>query len=228
MAAVEVRDAAHLAALPDGSIITWLRIPGDETSEAIAFVHVEMEQCTDLDGRPLAFGNEAPGELPGMMRVVWISPGGWQPMTIEDAGVNYPVHVLRWGEGTDDDYQAKVDQIQSRWAWPEPPPLLPMLDGLHGGTWAREKALECASRFWAGQAVGATGWVDHEQICTTAERFETWLDRKAAVDQSSEAQLETVDVGEAWVLADAISAADPDLDRPYSLAKHLISKGWRR
>lgn len=37
-----IPDAAHLRTLPDGTIISWLRVPGDRTSEAVAFVRREV------------------------------------------------------------------------------------------------------------------------------------------------------------------------------------------
>lgn len=166
---IEVTDQAHLERLPDGTIIRWLRIPGDETSEAVAFVRVELEQRTDIDGRPMAFGNEAPGEMPGMMRTVWISPGGWQPMSIEEAGITYPVHVVRLGDdhpvaahdcclGTE-----HVEELSS-------PPEVFTIDS--GGTWAREKALECAVRYWGNSSRTASC------VTETAEAFEAWLTRE--------------------------------------------------
>lgn len=157
MTAAFITSAAELARVPDGTVISWLRIPGDHTSEAVAFVRHETEQRTDLDGRPMAFGTEAPGELPGMMTTVWISPGGWDPMSIEDAGVNFPATVIRWGEVT-------VSE--------EPLGYLPALTLDSGGTWAREKALEAAARLFTGAGVH----VD-DSVLRVADRFVGWLKR---------------------------------------------------
>ncbi|QNJ56119.1 hypothetical protein KNV18_gp54 [Mycobacterium phage Heath] len=120
-----IPDAAHLRTLPDGTIISWLRVPGDRTSEAVAFVRREVS-------------NES-----GFPQVdVWISPGGWDPQTIESAGVSFPAHVVRFGEFNPEHYLGA-----------ELPLLTDLASGVldHGGTWAREKALECASRVNTGR-----------------------------------------------------------------------------
>lgn len=153
-----IPDAAHLRTLPDGSIISWLRIPGDRTSEAVAFVRREV---TTESGLPQVD--------------VWISPGGWDPQTIESAGVTFPAHVVRFGEFNPEHYLgAELPLLSETLA-------SGVLD--HGGTWAREKALECASRAWAGMSAirdrdGA--------ILDTARRFEAYLDPEpdAELDQA--------------------------------------------
>lgn len=141
---IEVYTEASLAHIPDGSIIEWERITGDKTSTAVAYFRVEI----DLD---------APTEETS--RTVWISPGGWQPMTIEEAGLTYPVRVVRLGPDN-----------------PPVPPAIPELPEigtlLSGGTYPRDKALECASRAWAGMS--AIRDRDGE-IIKTAARFEEWL-----------------------------------------------------
>lgn len=65
-------DESDVADLPDGSIISWFRIEGDRTSEAIALVHTQ-------DG------------------TTWVSPGGWEPLPLS-AIENYPVELIRLGE----------------------------------------------------------------------------------------------------------------------------------
>lgn len=177
-------DQSEIESVPDGTIITWLRIPGDSTSAAVAFVNHESEQNVDLDGRPTGPDN-------GMHRITWISPGGWQPMTVEDAGVTYPAQVLRWGENdhtTDAEiirtasadwgrYESPrtLPEFQRITVLPDPPEFVPLL---HGGTWAREKALECASRVHA-----RLSWTT-SNVLATAEDFEAWLNRNADLDAS--------------------------------------------
>ncbi|AOT27273.1 hypothetical protein KNT58_gp56 [Mycobacterium phage Fortunato] len=142
-----IPDAAHLRTLPDGTIISWLRVPGDRTSEAVAFVRREVS-------------NES-----GFPQVdVWISPGGWDPQTIESAGVSFPAHVVRFGEFNPEHYLGA-----------ELPLLSELASGVldHGGTWAREKALECASRAWAGMSAVRDR---NGAIVETAKVFEQYLD----------------------------------------------------
>jgi hypothetical protein len=146
----QIRDAAHLKVVPDGTVISWLRIPGDHTSEAVAFVRRETDPET---GKP----------------VIWITPGGWSPHTIESAGVTFPCSVVRWGE-------FHLDTL--------PASELPMLtetieECVHGGTWAREKALECAARVYQGRGFTSGGEARDGLgllILSLAGVFEAYLD----------------------------------------------------
>lgn len=149
-----IYNADELRNVPDGTIISWLRIPGDPASAAVAFVNHEIEQEVDLDGRPT--GHTGP--------ITWISPGGWQSMTLEESSVTFPAEVLRWGG----------HMVPA--AWPEPLPFteLPLLPRI-GGTSSRQVALECAARAWQGMRKPS----DDEMIAT-AEAFEKWLDREDA------------------------------------------------
>ncbi|AYP70044.1 hypothetical protein I5G62_gp58 [Mycobacterium phage CRB2] len=158
-----IRDARHLETLPDGTIISWQRIAGDPTSEAVAFIRREIE-----DGHA----------------VVWVSPGGWSPHTIEEAGVTFPAQVVRLGTFNPDHYLPA-----------ELPILGEALAEVSGGTWGREKALECAARLFAGTAPvpfdrGGKVKVDVSErefdkwlrqcVLRAAENFENWLDREEA------------------------------------------------
>lgn len=146
-----IHDEAHLRVLPDGTIIRWERIPGDRTSEAVAFVRREMPiHDTDcLDDRCRC------------TPVVWISPGGWAPQTPASAGVTYPATVVHWGEVGREAYTGA-----------ELPTVVETL--AHGGTWAREKALECAVALTAREY---TCNDDVEvAVLPIAEVFARWLD----------------------------------------------------
>lgn len=122
-------DQAAIEALPDGTTITWERIPGDATSRAIAFVHrgVDPDSEMDADGyRDM---------------VTWISPGGWDPKSPEDAGINYPVHVVVYGDLTEWLFDGGAPTAQS--FMPDPPPL-EFGTLLSGGTYPRDEALRNA------------------------------------------------------------------------------------
>lgn len=137
-----VSDEAHLRTLPDGTIITWVRIPGDPTSEAVGFVRREVS---------------------GPIATVWITPGGWNPHTPESAGVTYPATIVRMGAFNPEHYLGE-----------EIPLLTETLSAcVHGGTWPREKALECATLAWQNTSV-STSRV--EKILETARKFEDYLD----------------------------------------------------
>lgn len=144
----KIADAAHLAVVPDGTIISWLRIPGDTTSEAVAFVRRESWRIPATEETGVD---------------VWISPGGWDPQTIEDAGVNFPATVIRWGD-------VAVEPLTGA----EIPTLMETLDS--GGTWARQAALDAAARVFTG--TGATyPRTTVEDVLGTAERLQEWLNR---------------------------------------------------
>lgn len=157
---IEVNDQDHLERLPDGTIITWLRIPGDETSRAVAFVRAETICVPPKDGRPFD-------------RVVWISPGGWAPMTIDDAGITYPVTVVALGD-TPYDWRPAEPHFDVR---PELPTFeVPQFGELMtGGTYPRDHALECAARVAAGDAVNDRLAARPEDVLSMADKFVEWL-----------------------------------------------------
>lgn len=138
-----VADEAHLRTLPDGTIITWLRIPGDPTSEAVGFVR-----------REVTYNDSTMGET-----TVWITPGGWNPHTPESAGVTYPATIVRLGAFDPEHYLGA-----------EIPLLTDTLAAcVHGGTWPREKALECAAQVYSGQGRA-------DDVLAAAREFEDYLD----------------------------------------------------
>lgn len=65
-----LNDYDSIKSLPDGSLISWLRVAGDESSEAAAFVRHEGEDT-------------------------WLSPGGWDPLPI--SAVDLPAQIIRFG-----------------------------------------------------------------------------------------------------------------------------------
>ena len=83
---IQITSRAALEAVPSGSIITWLRIPGDDTSAAAAFIH-HVDESEGVADAPVH-------------RVTWVSPGGWSPMSVEEAGITYPVTVVMVGGET--------------------------------------------------------------------------------------------------------------------------------
>lgn len=60
---------AEVAALPDGSIVSWRRIADDPSSAALAFVRREGDE-------------------------IWLSPGGWMPQPLSTID-NYPVALIQ-------------------------------------------------------------------------------------------------------------------------------------
>ncbi|AYD82053.1 hypothetical protein I5G60_gp59 [Mycobacterium phage Saguaro] len=181
-----IRDAAHLRTLPDGTIISWLRIPGDATSEAVAFVRRELS-------------NES-----GVPQVdVWISPGGWEPQTIESAGVTFPCQVIRLGEFNPDHYLPTELPVLSE----------ALAECTHGGTWAREKALECAVAYCAHNRRSAS-------VLAMAETFAAWLEAGATADNDLPLSLR-LERG-----ADAIEQAREDLQRTEGVTMNIA--GIRR
>lgn len=169
--------ASDVHAIPDGTIITWYRIPGDETSEAVAFVRQAYEYSGIREDEEAGIRSQE--------QVTWISPGGWDPMTIESAGITYPAKVLRWGNLLKDiepDWSFAEQSAAGETEIPVPPEfqrLTVMPEGwptIHGGTWAREKALECAASVYRGGGHNVSGG----HVTSLAAEFETWLDREPA------------------------------------------------
>ncbi|QYW01170.1 hypothetical protein SEA_YINZ_62 [Mycobacterium phage Yinz] len=148
---LEIYDRASLENLPDGTIIEWLRVEDDRTSRAVAFVNVEIDY-------------ETPTPHGGPTRVVWISPGGWAPMTVDLAGINYPVKVVQLGPFRADHM---VPDMHDGGVLPIP--SSPEISRL--GPEDRRVALECAARVWEGKG-GPSG---AENVIDTAEWFLAWL-----------------------------------------------------
>ncbi|AEN79576.1 hypothetical protein SEA_BOYLE_59 [Mycobacterium phage Boyle] len=134
---------ADLEQLPDGTLITWNRIQGDPTSKAVAFVNVEYDDQGD--------------------RVVWLSPGGWEPMTPERAGITYPCHVVVLG--TLDAFLASGAVGLSPEAF-TPDPVDPVISG---GTYPRDVALQAAAQVYAGTGESDT------TVLGTAQVYADWL-----------------------------------------------------
>lgn len=147
-----VNNRKQLEDLADGTIITWLRIPGDRTSEAVAFVRVELEY-DDGPAGPTATG--------AAHRVVWISPGGWDPQTIESAGVTFPVVAF-----TDPSHYDELSAPELL-TMPDPPQFQELITG---GTWPREAALQAAARVFQGDGPHA------DRVLGLADKFVQWLD----------------------------------------------------
>ncbi|AGT12957.1 hypothetical protein KAYACHO_53 [Mycobacterium phage KayaCho] len=197
-----VNSAAELEQLPDGTIITWLRIPGDRTSEAVAFVRAEYESM-------------GPG-VRGMRRVTWISPGGWDPKSVEDAGVNFPCVAF-----TDPSPYAEAE------AEVETFPLIT------GGTWPREAALAAAAQVAAGNAVNSREWVGAEAVLTDAAVFADWLAGEPPVPAPPTPEPETLDADDAEVamdfdLRELIGIVTSEKQNIAALALALTRRGWTR
>jgi hypothetical protein len=154
MSSHQIHNAEVLKRVPDGTIISWLRVPGDRTSAAVAFVRRQIDYA---DGDPAN----------GLTTVTWISPGNSDDYpAVEDAGINYPAEVVRWG-----DVAPPLDPMP---AWPEPSALSPLLPMIGGGvSSARQIALECAARY-SGPSIPP---FDSDSVLAVAEEFEKWLDR---------------------------------------------------
>jgi hypothetical protein len=190
--------------LPDGTIIRWLRIPGDLTSEAVAFVRVQIE-TRSVPTAP-SFGEHT-------TRTVWISPGGWEPMTVAEAGINYPCQILRWGDGLADGEWISVPHEFATTA--EPEMLLPP----HGGTWAREAALKAAISWCTNETTN--------EMLAIAEHFETWLD-STPPDGPIEVEPWPSSADLVGQMADDLGhIAVPDRSNIWK-AQELLKRGWRR
>lgn len=160
---IVIPDQAALEALPDGTTITWERIPGDSTSRAVAFVHTDVDP--DAPTRDTA-------------RVTWVSPGGWDPKSPEDAGVTYPAHVVVYGDLTEWLFDGGAPIATAEGFMPDPP-LFTALEAtayplISGGTWPRESALAAAARVFGGKGTNRTA---ADTVLAVADQFVAWLER---------------------------------------------------
>lgn len=153
-----INNRAELEALDDGTIITWLRIPGDRTSEAVAFIRKQREWSEETPADPL--------EPRAIVEVTWISPGGWSPMAIEAAGINFPVVAF-----TD---PSRYDELD-----------VPTLD-YGGGTWPREAALAAAARIFQGLGMEGRSSRVAGYVTDTADIFVDWLSRDTLAESLNE------------------------------------------
>lgn len=155
----QITDLAQLVELPDGTLLRWLSVPGDESSAAVAYL-----RRTET---------ERPGELGGVTTSeLWISPGnGWEPEGVDVLVL--PVEVVLLGE------THQLDSI------PEMARLIPQLPSMEvpawptlesgvltsGGTYPRDEALKAAARLYQGKAGPAIA----EMVIETAELLMVWL-----------------------------------------------------
>ena len=158
-----------LYALEDGTIISWLRVPGDETSAALAFVHQEIDP--DIDSHE---------------PVLWVSPGGWSPQSPEQAGVTYPAMALGTIKdiiGTSRDFRAIVNNVYPvHCDVPDHAAPVQTLTLDAGGTWPREAALDAAVRYWQGVTATVGKREEARQVLATADVFVDWLTRDPLTD----------------------------------------------
>ena len=172
-----------LYALADGTLLTWERITGDATSMAIAFVHSEADP-DDPEADP----------------VLWISPGGWQPVSPMQAGITYPAialgtlaeimaadpettaEVIRQAREARDvidammapepeaDELGDAEYLRSMMQPPEPVPLMTFPGEFSGGTYPRDHALTCAVQWLAGRVD-----ISAHGVTEAASVFADWL-----------------------------------------------------
>lgn len=79
-APIAITRPSDIANLPDGTLLRWRCVPGDPTSDAIAFLRkVEHERGGDQGGVTTT--------------EIWISPGnGWEPEDIDC--LVFPVEII--------------------------------------------------------------------------------------------------------------------------------------
>lgn len=143
-------------ALPDGTIITWLPVMDDPTSEAVAFFR---KLGSDATTGAKAIGPET-----------WLSPGnGWEPESLDV--LRFPVKVIALGEVRPGDF---VPDIVSEAEFAS--------DQLTIGPSDRVTALNAAARIWAGEAHNMGGFVQADQVTAMAEAFIGWLSRDPLVE----------------------------------------------
>lgn len=150
-----INDLSDIAHLPDNTLISWLTIMDDPSSEACAFVRRHP-----VDPRSQPPNTPTPGYT------VWVSPGnGWEPESLDV--IVLPVRVVLLGEAiTAGDYLPEMfesDIIEPQWS---------TLDS--GGTYPRDVALQAAVTLYQGSPpIGPDGCAAH--VLAIADDFADWL-----------------------------------------------------
>lgn len=177
MSYVIVNSRAEVAELPDGTLISWLPVIDDPSSEAVAFVR-------KVTGLPL--------NTPEARSLnVWVSPGnGWAPEPLTT--IVFPARIILLGTPRPGDYV--------------PPAYLTSTDGevvdsdtadflltgaeLTGGTYPRDVALQAAVTLLAPATVpgispaDATSLTDITRV--VADKFADWLTADPMTDRITE------------------------------------------
>lgn len=154
---------AELCELPDGTLISWLRIPTDPTSKAIAFVNHEIEDTGETSSAA------------DLRRVTWVSPGGWDPKSPSEVGVTYPCVALGTLEQLMVDHWAVMrDSMQFATAQSYTYDV--------GGTSVRSQAVFAAINWCAADRGSRT-----EEMLAIAVDIEQWLTRDTLAQSMNDA-----------------------------------------
>lgn len=171
-------DLDKIAALPDGTLITWLPVHDDPSSEACAYVR---KNITDINPG---------GATPATLTDVWIAPGnGWEP-----EGLNVlvlPVKVILLGTLAirADDYIPPLQTLSG--AYEIRDAELGTID-FAGGTYPRDVALQAAAAAFAGNQ-----HLSAQLIVNFAETFARWLTGVPVENSLDSGQIDPISFGTA-------------------------------
>lgn len=173
MSFVLLNTVHDVAKLPDGTLITWLPVADDPSSEACAFVRKSLP--------------EPDQQVPDTMYTPhrWISPGnGWEPEPL--SVIVFPARVVLLGvpapgdfvppeylTSTDEDDLADANGPQ----W---------FEAVTGGTYPRDVALQAVATVYQGIDFDGIGLSRDEiarYITKVAEHFAEWLMPVTAISQ---------------------------------------------
>lgn len=182
MSFVLVTTTAEVTALPDGTLISWLPVMDDPSSEAVAFVR---KTVTDINPG---------GVTPAALHDTWIAPGnGWAPEPV--TSIVFPARIILLGvpqpgdyvpqdylTSTDDDSLTSTDD-DSAVSWPagESEALYNVssqliANGLSGGTYPRDLALQAAASITAQTTLPTTELATCADVTLQlADTFADWL-----------------------------------------------------
>lgn len=166
---VLLHSVAEVAALPDGTLISWLPVMDDDSSEAVAFVRRNQIEAVADDLR-----------TPNVE--TWISPGnGWEPEPL--TSIVFPARIILLGtpapgDYVPNDYPTSTDR-STHDEHDESLELLPWVTGLEtvtGGTYPRDMALQAASTITA-QTTTTSTTVEKciDVTLQLADAFADWL-----------------------------------------------------
>lgn len=174
--------AKEVAQLPDGTLITWIPVMDDPSSEACAFIRKTDREKSRPDSRtPLD---------------VWLAPGnGWAPESLD--ALVFPVRVVLLGVWQPGDFiplttsPQLIDFGSNGAANSSDFVAESMLAPISGGTYPRDVALQAAATLFSQQPK-----VSAQLVTSFAETFAMWLMAEPVTRAADDDQFDPVRLGD--------------------------------
>lgn len=173
MSFVLVNSPAEVTALPDGTLISWVPVINDPSSEAVAFVR---KQTTDVNPG---------GKTPVTLHDAWIAPGnGWEPEPV--SSIVFPARIIllgvpQSGDHVPEGYLTSTDEDDDDVSayTPDEPQWEATITG---GTYPRDVALQAAVQLY-GRDDPELIQTSIADVLATATAFADWLTADPMTDR---------------------------------------------